>query len=99
MSAKVTPEEVRKIAALARLGLTDEELARASAQISGILDHFSIIQKIDTQGVPTSDDVTGLQNVTREDNAKAEALCATEAVLKGAPELKENQFKVKAVFD
>lgn len=99
MSAKITPEEVQKIAALARLGLTEQEQERAATQISGILDHFSVIQKIDTKDVPTSDDVTGLSNVTRDDEAHAEALCATDAILEAAPELKDKQIKVKAIFD
>lgn len=99
MSAKVTPEEVKKIAALARVGLTDQETKKASHDLGNILDHFSVIQKIDTKDVPTSDDVTGLNNVTREDTADADALCTAEALLKAAPETKDNQFKVKAIFE
>ena len=99
MTTEITPEEVRKVANLARLGLSDEEIQRATQQLSGILDHFSQIQKIDTKGVPTSDDVTGLKNVMREDEAKPENLCATEELLKRAPETKDGQFKVKAVFE
>lgn len=99
MSAAVTPEEVKKVAQLGRLGLTDEEITRATSQLSGILDHFSEIQKIDVKGVPTSDDVTGLKNVTREDEVKSEVLCSTEALLAAAPETKDGQFKVKALFE
>src|SRR5688572_11532457 len=95
----VTPEEVRKVAQLGRLGLSDEEVTRATQQLSGILDHFSQIQKIDTTGVPTSDDVTGLKNVTRADQVKPEDLCATAELLQRAPEAKAGQFKVKAVFE
>lgn len=99
MSGTITPQDVSKIAGLARLGLTADEQTRAAAQISGILEHFSVIQKIDTKGIPTSDDVTGLSNVTRDDNAQAEILCTTDAVLDNAPELKNKQLKVKAVFE
>ena len=99
MSAKVTSEEVKKVAQLGRLGLTDPEIQRATEQLSGILEHFSEIQKIKTKGVPTSDDVTGLKNVTREDKAQPEALCDTKELLDRAPETKDGQLKVKAVFD
>ncbi len=99
MSTAVTPEEVKKVAQLGRLGLSDEEVTRATQQISGILDHFSQIQEIKTKNVPTSDDVTGLKNVTREDKAEPEELCSTESLLKAAPETKNGQFKVKAVFE
>ncbi len=87
------------MAALGRLGLSDEEVKRATQQLSGILDHFSQIQKIKTKGVPTSDDVTGLKNVIREDEAKQNDLCTPEELLKAAPETKNGQFKVKAVFE
>jgi len=99
MSANVTPKEVKKVAHLGRLGLTDEEVHRATQQLSGILDHFSEIQKIKTKNVPTSDDVTGLKNVTRPDEAKPEELCTREELLDRAPEMKNGQFKVKAVFE
>lgn len=99
MSAAVTSEEVKKVAQLGRLGLTDDEVERATQQLSGILEHFSQIQEIKTKNVPTSDDVTGLKNVTREDEAKPDDLCAAEALIKAAPETKDGQFKVKAVFE
>lgn len=99
MSAQITPLEVQRIAGLARVGLSADEQARAAQQISSILAHFSVIQKIDTQGVPTSDDVTSLKNVTRDDQANAEALSSTATLLAAAPELQDNQFKVKAVFE
>ena len=99
MSAKVTPEDVRKVAELGRLGLSDEEIKKATQQLSGILDHFSEIQKITTKGVPTSDDVTGLKNVMREDEAKQDDLCKAKDLLAAAPEMKDGQFKVKAVFE
>lgn len=95
----VTSGEVKNVAQLGRLGLTDDEVGRATQQLSDILGHFSQIQKIKTKGVPTSDDVTGLKNVTREDEAKPEELCFTDALLQAAPESKNNQFKVKAVFE
>jgi len=99
MSAQVTPEEVKKVAHLGRLGLSEEELSRAAQQISSILDHFSQIQKIDTKGVPTSDDVTGLKNVTREDEAKPDDLCTAQELLERAPETQNGQIKVKAIFE
>lgn len=99
MSAKVTPEEVKKVAQLGRLGLTDEEIERATQQLSSILDHFSQIQKIKTKNVSTSDDVTGLKNVTREDEARQNDLCEAKNLLEAAPEIKNGQFKVKAVFE
>ena len=96
---QITEEEVRRIAQLARLGLSDDEVARATQDLQGVLDHFSTIQAIDTEGVPMASDASGLKNVAREDEAAAEALAAHAEVLERAPERKDGQLKVKAIFD
>lgn len=95
---KISQAEVKHIADLARLQLSDEELAAAATDLSNILDHFSNIQAIDTEGVPTSDDVTGLANVMREDAATPEDLATHTELLEAAPEQQESHIKVKAVF-
>jgi len=99
MSNIISKEEVERIAKLARLGVTDEEVQKASEDLGNVLEHFSEIQKIDTKGVPTADDMTGTNNVTRDDKADAECLCPTEDLLKAVPETKDGQIKVKAVFE
>ena len=87
------------MAALARLGVTDEEAKTAAKDLQGILDHFSKIQAIDTTDVPMANDASGLENVSRKDVAEADVLCAGEDLLAAVPETKDGQIKVKAVFD
>ena len=99
MSNIISKEEVERIAKLARLGVTDEEVQKATEDLGNILEHFSQIQKIDTKNVPTSDDVTDMKNITREDKADAECLCSAKTLLENAPETKDQQIKVKAVFN
>ena len=94
----ITPDEVTRIASLARLGLSEKEVQAATQDLSGILGHFSAIQEVDTKNVPTADDSSGLQNVMREDIASAEHLCSTESLLATAPETQNGQIKVHAVF-
>ncbi len=48
---KITEKEVRYVAALANLNLTDAEAARFAAELSGILEHFDKLNEIDTAGV------------------------------------------------
>lgn len=94
----ISQDEVKRIAALARLGLSDEEVQAATNDLSSILGHFSTIQAVDTKGVPTADDASGLRNVMREDTAVKEHLCSTESLLAAAPEIQNSQVKVHAVF-
>lgn len=95
---KITPEVVEQMAKLGRLALTPEEIAASTKQLSGILEHFAAIQAIKTENVPPADDVTGLRSVMRKDEAKPEALCATNELLKNAPATEAGQVKVAAVF-
>lgn len=98
MSHNITDKDVVLIAALARLLLTSDELKTATNQLQGILDNFSTIQSIDTSSTPTSDDVTGLKNVTREDIPNRNSLSTPAELLDKAPYTKDGHIKVKAVF-
>ncbi|NIV31624.1 MAG: Asp-tRNA(Asn)/Glu-tRNA(Gln) amidotransferase subunit GatC, partial [Anaerolineae bacterium] len=49
---KLTREEVQHIAELARLALSDEELALYQEQLSAILEHFERLQELDTELIP-----------------------------------------------
>jgi len=58
---------VEKLAHLARLGLSPEEIQKFSGQIDDILVFFDKLQEVDTEGVEEVSHITGLQNILRED--------------------------------
>ncbi len=98
MSASVTAEDVKGIAILARLTMSDEEVATATRDLNRVLEHFSSLQSIDTKSVSSSADVTGQQNITREDKAEPGNLSTAEALLLRAPTTQGSLVKVPAVF-
>lgn len=94
---KLTPEQVKHIAKLARLGLTDAEVEKFSKQLSGILDYVAVLNEVDAKDVPLTSQVTGLKNVTRKDENKEwvtreELLSTTELPVQA------DQIKVKPVI-
>lgn len=91
-------EDVRAIADLARLDLSDAELARYTTQLSAILSDFQLLQEVDTSHIDaaSSSSVLPAQNVMREDIAKA-PLDRDEA-LANAPLAEDGQFRVAAVL-
>jgi aspartyl-tRNA(Asn)/glutamyl-tRNA(Gln) amidotransferase subunit C len=94
---KLTREDVKHIALLARLGLTDEDIDKFQVQLSVILDNFEILKKVDTTDVePTAQSIV-LENVFRED--KAEQSYEVEDVLANAPQQDDNYFRVQAVLE
>lgn len=94
----ITPQDVERIAALARLGITKEEVQGATHNLSNILNYFSTIQKIDTSGAFATDAPSSRANITREDIAVPEVLCSTAELLERAPLTQSSQIKVRAVF-
>jgi len=94
---KLSHDEVKHLAVLARLGLSEADLDRFGDQLSNILDNFEILQEVETTDIlPTSHSIA-LENVLREDES-APSLSA-EDVLNNAPDQEENYFKVRAVLE
>ena len=94
---RLSREEVMHIALLARLGLTEEEVERASQQLSNILEHFEVLQEMDTGEVPPTAQSIVLNNVLREDEA-----CDSfpqEQMLSNAPQEDEESFRVNAILE
>lgn len=94
---KLTHEQVKHIAWLARLGLSQTEIEKLSLQLSDILGDFEILQQIDTTDVPPATHPVPLQNVFRED--KIARSCSQKEVLANAPRQEENCFKVQAILE
>jgi aspartyl-tRNA(Asn)/glutamyl-tRNA(Gln) amidotransferase subunit C len=95
--AKLSLDEIQKVALLARIELTDAELAVASTEISSILDFVDTIQNTDTTGVEPTSQVTGLTDVWREDLVE-KCVIAPKLLLASAPELQDGYIKVKKVL-
>ena len=94
---KITREEVLHIARLAKVALTEEEITRMSEQLSNLLDHFEVLQKVDTEGVPPTAQSVTLQSVMRKDEVKP-SLPAGD-VLANAPRREGDCFRVRAVLE
>jgi aspartyl-tRNA(Asn)/glutamyl-tRNA(Gln) amidotransferase subunit C len=89
-------EEVRKIAELAKLDLTDEEVKLYAGQLSHVLEYFKRLQELDTTRIPPTASVLPLTNVMRADEALP--ALAPDDVIANAPDSDNYQFRVNAVF-
>jgi len=90
-------DEVAHIADLAKLALSDEEVARYQEQLSAILEHFERLQELDTEEIPPTATVAPLQSVMREDEARPPT--ERDRILKNAPETEDGCFRVPAVLE
>ncbi len=94
---KLSYEQVKHIAWLARLALSQDEIEIFSLQLSNILENFEILQQVDTTNVPPTTQTNPLQNIFRED--KAAKSYPQNEILANAPKQEENCFKVKAILE
>ncbi len=89
-------EEIKKIAELARLKLTAEEEKRYAETISAVLDYMTILNEVDTTGVEPTSQVTGLEDVFREDAPKDSKI--KQELIGLFPEKSQDELLVHEVF-
>ena len=95
--AEFTEEQVRRLAALARIGISDEEAAALRDELGRILEHIGALRSIDTDGVPPTANGADLVNVDAEDASRPPL--PVEAVLANAPQRENDYFRVHAVLE
>ncbi len=93
---QLSDDEVRKIAELAKLDLTDAEVGLYAGQLSAILQHFQRLQQLDTSQIEPTASVLPLSNILRPDQAGQPL--TPEQVTANAPRSLDDQFLVSAVL-
>lgn len=93
----LSADDVRAIADLARLELSDDDVTLYQRQLSAILEYFQKLEELDTSHIDPTSSVLPLTNVMRADVAGA-ALTVDEAIA-NAPDSDGAQFRVRAVLD
>lgn len=71
---QLSKDDVRHIAKLARLRLTDEEVAKLATQLTSILQYVDMLKEVNTDGVPPTAQVTGIVNAFREDTVRKDGV-------------------------
>jgi aspartyl-tRNA(Asn)/glutamyl-tRNA(Gln) amidotransferase subunit C len=94
--ASLSRADVEHVAHLARLGLTDDELARLEGQLNHILEQFAKLAELDTDAIPPTAQVIELENILRDDVARPSL--PVDAVMANAPERNGDFFVVPAIL-
>lgn len=97
MKEKIDQVQVRKVAKLARLQLSDEEVAEFTGQLSAVIEYVEKMNELDTADVEPLAHSLPVSNVFRDDVVK-ESL-GTEKVLANAPQRDGDFFKVPKILD
>ena len=93
---KLSKDEVQNIAKLARLELNEKEINQFAHQLSDVLDYFEKLKDINTDNVEETSQVTGLENVYRDD--KVDQSKIQKQLIEQAADNEDNMIKTKPVF-
>jgi len=94
----LSKSEVKKIADLARIEISEDEAKKYSHELSDILGFVEKLNEAGTEGVEPISHITGAKNILREDKVVEYSDETKENIIKNFPEKKERFDKVKAVF-
>jgi aspartyl-tRNA(Asn)/glutamyl-tRNA(Gln) amidotransferase subunit C len=95
--SRISKEEVKHVAKLARLAVTEEEAEMFTKQLDDIIGYAEQLNELDTDNVDPTTHVLDLKNVLREDEAKP--WLTREEALKNAPDQQNGLIKVPAVLE
>ena len=94
--ARISREEVERVAALARLSLTVPEVQRAVAELEALLDYVAVLDSVATEGVPPTSHVLSLETPLRDDSVTE--FLDPELALSNAPARDGTAFVVPTVI-
>ncbi len=97
MTTIITIDDVKKLASLSALSLDEKEAMQLQGELQNILTFVEQLNEVDTSGLEPTYQVTGLENVWREDEIIDYKL-DREELLKNAPNKQDGQIKVKRVL-
>ena len=94
--SNLSEEEVKHVAKLAKLTLTEEEIKKFQSQLSEVLNYVDVLKKLETKEIEPTSQVTGLENIFRDDET---GLCLQQKeVLSNAKEKNNGLFVIEAIF-
>lgn len=94
---RITKEQIRHVANLARLELKEEEIAHFGEQLDEIIDAAEQLNDVSTENVVPTSHVIDVRNVLREDETKPSL--SREDALKNVPETEKGQVRVPSVLE
>ena len=97
MATKIDEAQVRRVAMLSRLELSDAEVTQFSGQLSAIVEYIEKLNELDTDNVEPLAHCLAVHNVLREDVPKPSL--SNDSALANAPEREDEYFKVPKILD
>ncbi|OGM05525.1 hypothetical protein A2125_00800 [Candidatus Woesebacteria bacterium GWB1_43_5] len=95
---KLSSDDVKHVAQLAKLSLTGQEVKKFQKQLEKVIDYISELNEIDIKNVEPTSQMTGLTNVYRNDKVVSENCLSQENALSGTSKKHNGYFVVEALL-
>jgi len=92
--SQLTKEQILKLARLSRLSLSDDEILKYQKELGDILEYVKKLENVDVSGLEPTYQVTGLQNVMREDSVSEAQQASPEDLMSIVPKTQDGYIKV-----
>ena len=96
---RITKQQITHIAKLAKLEISEKEIAKFQKQLSNIIEYISELDKVDTKNVKPTSQTTGLLNAKREDLIIQKDCLTIEEAVSGTENTHNGYFKVPAILE
>lgn len=96
---KLSKQEIEHIAKLARLELTKDELKKYGDQLSSVLSYIDQLREVEVANIEPTAQVTGLENIWREDRVKNWEADEVQLAIDNTPEMENGQLKVRRIIE
>lgn len=95
---KLSTDDTKHVAELAKLQLTSSEIERFTKQLSSVLGYIEELEEVDVEDVKPTAQVTGLENILRSDEIKVENCLTQDEATSGTDATQNGYFKVKGIL-
>lgn len=95
--SRISIEQVKHVAHLARLAVTEEEAEKFTQHLDAIIGYAELLNELDTENVEPTTHVLDIYNVFKDDTPRSWG--TQEEILKNAPDVRDGQFRVPAIIE
>lgn len=97
MTKNISIDEVKKLAELSQISISDDEANKLAVQMDGILDYVKQLEEVDTSDTKPTSQVTGLKNSNRPDE-EIDYSTKPQDLLDTTPDVSKNMIKTKRIL-
>ena len=94
----ISKEDVKRVAKLARIGITKKEEEKFAKDLSSVLDYIEKLKEVDVSMVKPTSLSSSIENVMRGDEESSKFKVKSSKLLEAAPEIKDRYLKTKQIL-